>query len=81
MVHFDISQVIGTSIADMDSNSLHEYWDIYYDIDYLSLEQKEQQRLLLNADILTELSGERNATIGGLLIFGKILSEGFPRHR
>lgn len=71
LVHFDISQVLGSSIADMDSNALHEYWYTYYDIDYLALEQKEQQQLLLNADILTELSGEISATIGGILMFGK----------
>jgi len=71
LVHFDISQVIGSSITDMDSNALHEYWHTYYDIDYLGLEEKEQQQLLLNADILTELSGETCATIGGILMFGK----------
>ena len=70
-MHFDISQVLGSSMADMDSNALHEYWHTYYDVDYLGLEQIEQQRLLLNADILTELSGEICATIGGILMFGK----------
>ncbi len=71
LVHFDISQVLGSSMADMDSNALHEYWHTYYDVDYLGLEQIEQQRLLLNADILTELSGEVCTTIGGILMFGK----------
>lgn len=45
-MHFDISQVLGSSITDMDSNALHEYWYTYYDIDYLALEQKEQQQLV-----------------------------------
>lgn len=71
LVHFDVSQVLGSSIADMDSNALHDYWYTYYEVDYLGLEQVEQQRLLLNADILTELSGEVCATIGGILMFGK----------
>jgi len=71
LVHFDISPVLNTSFADLDSNALHEYWHTYYDIDYLELEPKEQLRLLLNADILAELSDEILTTIGGLLMFGK----------
>ncbi len=70
LVHFDIAPVAGTSFADLDSNALHEYWQTYYSINYLALERGEQQRLLLNADIIVEHDNEESVSIGGMLIFG-----------
>ncbi|MEE4358758.1 MAG: RNA-binding domain-containing protein [Desulfococcaceae bacterium] len=71
LVHFDISHVDGTSVKDLDINRLHQYWSTYYEIFYQDLEQEEQLNILLNADIINKTEDTLNATVGGLLIFGK----------
>lgn len=70
LVHFDIAPLEGTLETDLNRNKLQEYWEDYYDIDYSRLESVEQEKLLLNADILVENGGERRVSVGGMLIFG-----------
>ena len=44
-------------------------------------EEKEQvERLLINADILKELNGEKVCSVGGLLIFGKMPQRYLPQN-
>lgn len=70
LIHYDISPVELTGMRDLDANRLHDYWNSIYQIDYESLEPREQERLLLNASILTEWESGIVCTVGGLLIFG-----------
>ena len=71
LVHFDIAPLEQTSMIDLDDRKLQEYWFTYYSINYLELEQEEQKRLLMNADILGLLEGEETVTVRGMLLFGK----------
>lgn len=71
LAHFDIAPVERTDRTSLDDAKLHQYFETYYQLDYLRLEAVEQQRLLLNADMLIENDGEYQASIGGLLLFGK----------
>ena len=48
--HFDIAPVERTDRTSLDDAKLHQYFDTYYQLDYLRLDAAEQQRLLLNTD-------------------------------
>ena len=63
--------VADTGIEGIDLRSVDAYYRAYYETDFLDLPADEQQSLLQNADILTELEGKQVATVGGLLMFGK----------
>lgn len=71
LVHFDTAPVADTGIEGIDLRSVDAYYRAYYETDFLDLPADEQQSLLQNADILTELEGKQVATVGGLLMFGK----------
>lgn len=79
LVHFDTAPVEGTFLADLDSVKLHDYWSTYYGITYNKLDLDEQNKLLLNADILAEGDDARVTTVGGLLLFGKIPQRRLPQ--
>ncbi|MCI5144307.1 MAG: DUF3365 domain-containing protein [Candidatus Electrothrix sp. AR3] len=68
---FDIAPVEDTQVVDLDERKLHEYWSSYYSIAYLKLEEIEQHRLLLNADILVKGEEENRVSVGGMLLFGR----------
>jgi ATP-dependent DNA helicase RecG len=71
LIHFDIAPLEGTEFSDLDERKLHEYWHTYYSINYRKLENAEQRRLLLNADILANREKEELVSVGGMLLFGK----------
>ena len=52
--HFDIAPVEGTKPQDLNKQKLHDYWQTFYSINYRDMATGEQNRLLLNADILVE---------------------------
>ena len=57
LAHFDIAPVERTDRTSLDDAKLHQYFETYYQLDYLRLEAVEQQRLLLNTDMLIENDG------------------------
>ena len=71
LVHFDVAPVERTDRTSLDDSKLHQYFDTYYQRDYLNLEAVEQQQLLINTDMLIEKEGGYQASVGGLLLFGK----------
>lgn len=71
LVHFDTAPVADTGIEGIDFRLVDHYYRTYYETAFLDLPEDEQQSLLLNADILTELEGKQVTTVGGLLMFGK----------
>lgn len=79
LVHYDIAPLSGSSFFDLDARKLHDYWHTYYSISYLDLEEIEQTRLLLNADILANHDGSDLVTVGGMLLFGKAPQRRIPQ--
>lgn len=71
LVHFDIAPVSHTGFKDLEQQALDEYFQTYYDLAFVDLEQEEQIKLLCNVDLLTEFEETITTTIGGLLLFGK----------
>ncbi len=71
LVHFDTAPITDTGIEGIDLRLVDSYYHTYYETDVLDLPFKEQENLLKNADILTELEEKTVATVGGLLMFGK----------
>lgn len=71
LIHFDNSPVENSSFNDLDKIILHKYWSLYYQIDFLSMEQSEQINILLNSSILIEWENSVLCSVAGLLLFGK----------
>ena len=71
IIHFDLSPVQGTEEKDLDLLKVNDYWSTCYDIDFISLEKQEQQKILINSDIIVPFEGGNVASVGGLLLFGK----------
>lgn len=71
-LHFDISPVPNTSMKDLNIDIIREYYLKYNAFDLYEEDKEQVERILLNADILKDLNGEKVCSIGGLLIFGKI---------
>lgn len=63
--------IADTGLEGIDLRLVDHYYRTYYETEFLDLPADEQQVLLQNADILTELKGKQVATVGGLLMFGK----------
>lgn len=76
LVHFDTAPVADTGVEGIDPRLVDEYYRTYYETAFLDMPEEEQQNLLQNADILTELEGRQVVTVGGLLMFGK-----YPQRR
>jgi len=68
LIHFDISEVEKTNLASLDECLLHDYWQAYYDLNYMDMQVIEKQKLLVNSDILVR---DGCCSVGGLLLFGK----------
>lgn len=79
-LHFDISPVINTSIKDLNLDVIRDYYLKYNAFDLYDEEKEQVERLLINADILKELNGEKVCSVGGLLIFGKIPQRYLPQN-
>lgn len=70
-LHFDISPIEDTSMKDLNLDVVRDYFLKYNTFDLLEEDRDAVQRILLNADIMTETNGKVLCTVGGLLIFGK----------
>ena len=79
-LHFDISPVINTSIKDLNLDVIRDYYLKYNACDLYDEEKEQVERLLINADILKELNGEKVCSVGGLLIFGKMPQRYLPQN-
>jgi len=77
MLHYDINPVERTSIKSLNFDKLHDYFYNNYEIAFAEMEETEQTRLLYNADILLEESGQ--ASVSGLLMFGKNTERYLPQ--
>ncbi len=71
LVHFDIAPVERTTRTSLDPSKLHQYFETYYQTDYMNLPEEEQHQILSNTDILVEKDNDYRASVGGLLLFGK----------
>lgn len=72
-LHFEISPIPGTSIADIDLIKFKNYCEEFRQID---IEDQDIEKLLYNLQVLTE---EGNLTIAGMLFFGKNIGKPFPQ--
>ena len=79
-LHFYISPVINTSIKDLNLDVIRDYYLKYNAFDLYDEEKEQVERLLINADILKELNGEKVCSVGGLLIFGKMPQRYLPQN-
>ncbi|MEZ5448011.1 MAG: putative DNA binding domain-containing protein [Thiolinea sp.] len=71
LVHFDTSPVAKTDISHIDLKAVDNYYQSYYEIDFIHLPEEEQHSLLINTDILVEHESNWSVSVGGLLMFGK----------
>lgn len=71
LAHFDISPVANTNSNDIDKSAVNDYYSHYYNTDFLDLSDDEQQRLLINTDILVQHEAQWVSSVRGLLMFGK----------
>ena len=79
-LHFDISPVEDTSIRDLSLHAIRDYF-LKYNASDLHEESKEAvQRILINADIMTEANGKLLCTVGGLLVFGNSPEKRLPQN-
>lgn len=69
-LHFDISPVEDTSIKDLNLDVIRDYFLEYNAFDLHEESKEATQRILINADIMTETNNKVLCTVGGLLIFG-----------
>lgn len=70
-LHFDISPVEGTSMKDLNIDVIRDYFLKYNAFDLQEEAREAAERILINADIMTEANGKALCTVGGLLVFGK----------
>lgn len=79
-LHYDISPVPNTSIKDLNLDIIRDYYLKYNAFDLYDEDREQVERILLNADILKDLNGEKVCSVGGLLIFGKTPSNSLPQN-
>ena len=79
-LHFDISPVDDTSIKDLHLDIIREYFLKYNAFDLHEESKETIQRILINADIMTEANGKLLCTVGGLLVFGKNPEKRLPQN-
>lgn len=79
-LHFDISPVEGTSVKDLNLDVVREYFFRYNAFDLYEESKESVQRILINADIMTETNGNVPCTVGGLLVFGKNPERRLPQN-
>ena len=78
--HYDISPQAGTTIRDLNIEVIREYFQKYNTFDLLEEEPKTVERILVNADILTETDSGVACTVGGLLMFGRMNDKLLPQN-
>lgn len=79
-LHFDISPVEDTSIRDLSLDAIRDYFLKYNAFDLHEESKETVQRILINADIMTEANGKLLCTVGGLLVFGKNPEKRLPQN-
>ncbi len=79
LVHYDLSPVESSEISDLDDQRLADYWQTYYEIPFLELNETERRKILINSDILAPLENGFAPSVGGLLIFGKYPQRRMPQ--
>lgn len=80
VLHFDISPVEDTSIKDLNLDVIRDYFLKYNAFDLHEESTEAVQRILINADIMTETNDRVLCTVGGLLIFGKSPEKRLPQN-
>jgi len=78
-VHFDISPAYGSSIRDLNLDSIRQYFLNYNSFDLYEESEESLNNILINADILKEEAGEVCCSVGGLLIFGRNIDKYLPQ--
>ena len=78
--HFDISPVEDTSIKDLSIDIIRDYFLKYNTFDLHEESKEATERILMNADIMTESDGKILCTVGGLLVFGKNPEKRLPQN-
>jgi len=78
-LHYDISPVAGTSINDLNLDVVRDYFLKYNAFDLHEESKEVVERILTNADMMTESNNERLCTVGGLLVFGKSPEKRLPQ--
>ncbi len=78
-LHYDISPVAGTSINDLNLDVVRDYFLKYNAFDLHEESKEVVERILTNADMMTESNNERLCTVGGLLVFGKSPEKRIPQ--
>ncbi|HEY5586485.1 MAG TPA: ATP-binding protein [Ruminiclostridium sp.] len=79
-LHFDISPVGNTTIKDLNFDVIREYFLKYNSFDIFEEGKEATERILVNADIMTEADGKVLCTAGGLLIFGSNPEKRLPQN-
>lgn len=79
-LHFDISPVEDTSIKDLNLDVIRDYFLKYNTFDLHEESKEAVQRILINADIMTETNDKLLCTVGGLLVFGKNPEKRLPQN-
>jgi ATP-dependent DNA helicase RecG len=79
-LHFDISPVQDTSVMDLNLDIIRDYFLKYNAFDLHEESKDATQRILINADIMTETSNKILCTVGGLLVFGKNPERRLPQN-
>lgn len=71
LYHYDVSAVESTGIRDIYLDEVRDFFLEFNSFDIMDEEKQMQEKILVNADILKSNELKINATVGGLLIFGK----------
>lgn len=79
-LHYDISPVEDSSIKDLNLDVIRDYFLKYNAFDLHEESKETVQRILINADIMTEANGKLLCTVGGLLVFGKDPEKRLPQN-
>ena len=85
-LHFDISPVADTSIKDLNLDVVRDYFLKYNAFDLYEESNEATERILVNADIMTEADGacaggrKILCTVGGLLVFGRNAERRLPQN-
>ena len=79
-LHYDISPVENTSMKDLNIDVIRDYFLKYNAFDLYEESKETTERILINADIMTEANGKALCTVGGLLVFGKNPENRLPQN-
>ncbi len=79
-LQFDISPVENTSMKDLNIDVIRDYFLKYNTFDLHEETKETTERILMNADIMTEANGKTLCTVGGLLVFGKNPESRLPQN-